>query len=154
MRTWQKFRERLINLYPPFLGAGIRARRVDERTYEVRLKMNSFNRNLVGTHFGGSLYAMCDPWFMLILMRLLGNGYIVWDKQANIQFLPPGRGTVTAQFHIPPERVDVIRAEANHNEKVEPTFSTEVLDSEGQVVARVEKLLYVRKKTAEGAAPK
>ena len=86
MRTWQKFRERLINLYPPFLGAGIRARRVDERTYEVRLKMNSFNRNLVGTHFGGSLYSMCDPWFMLILMRLLGNGYIVLDKQANIQF--------------------------------------------------------------------
>jgi len=143
---WQRFRERLINFYPPLFGAGIRARRIDERTIRVELKLTAFNVNLVGVHFGGSLYAMCDPWFMLILMRLLGNGYIVWDKAATIQFLRPGRGTVTAAFHVPQERADEIRAAADRDGKVEPTFTVDVVDEQNQVIARVEKLLYVRKK--------
>lgn len=143
---WQRFLEEHINFYPPLFGAGIHSRRIDERTTRVELKLTRLNRNIVGVHFGGSLYAMCDPWFMLILIRLLGNGYIVWDKAASIQFLKPGRGTVTATFHIPPERVDEIRAAADRGEKVEPTFTVDVVDDQNQVIAHVEKLLYVRKK--------
>ena len=146
---WQRLRERFINLYPPFLGAGIRAHRIDERTVRVELKMSALNRNIVGTHFGGSLYAMCDPWFMLILMRLLGRDYIVWDKAASIRFLRPGRGTVTATFHIPQERVEEIRLAADNGEKIEPIFSVDVLDEQGETVAHVEKLLYVRKKSGQ-----
>ncbi|MCL4531060.1 MAG: DUF4442 domain-containing protein [Chloroflexi bacterium] len=142
----QQLLERFINFYPPLFGAGIRARRIDERTIRVELRLTALNRNIVGVHFGGSLYAMCDPWFMLILMRLLGNGYIVWDKAASIQFLKPGRGTVTATFHIPPERVDEIRTAADRGEKVEPTFTVDAMDEQNQVIAHVEKLLYVRKK--------
>ncbi len=146
---WQRFLEEHINFYPPFVGAGIRSYRIDERTTRVEMKLTKFNRNIVGTHFGGSLYAMCDPWFMLILMRLLGSGYIVWDKAASIQFLKPGRGTVTATFHIPPERLDEIRAAADRGEKVEPTFTVDVVDDQNQVIAHVEKLLYVRKKNGK-----
>jgi len=145
---WQRFRERLINLYPPFLGAGIRSWRIDEYTTQVEMKLTVLNRNILGTHFGGSLYAMCDPWFVLILMRALGPDYIVWDKAANIQFIQPGRGKVVATFHIPVERVDEIRQEADNNRKTEPTLTVDVLDEQGQVVARVEKLLYVRKRKA------
>jgi acyl-coenzyme A thioesterase PaaI-like protein len=153
---WQRFRERMINFYPPLLGAGIRAHYVDERTVRVELKMSPLNRNIVGTHFGGSLYAMCDPWFMLILMRLLGTDYIVWDKAASIRFLRPGRGTVTATFHIPGERVDEIRQAADNGQKIEPTFTVDVLDAQGETVAHVEKLLYVRKKDGRqpGFAPR
>ncbi|MEW6405750.1 MAG: YiiD C-terminal domain-containing protein [Chloroflexota bacterium] len=146
--TWQRFRERLINFYPPFLGAGIQARNVNESTVCVEMKLKWFNVNLVGVHFGGSLYAMCDPWFMLILMRKLGSDYIVWDKAASIQFLRPGRGRVKATFHIPQERVDEIRREADAKSKLEPTFTVDVTDDDGQVIARVEKLLYVRRKKA------
>ncbi len=149
---WQRFRERLINFYPPLLGAGIRSRALDAHTVRVEMKLTALNRNIVGTHFGGSLYAMCDPWFMLILMRALGDGYIVWDKAARIEFLRPGRGRVTATFHIPPERVDELRLAADRGEKVEPTFTVEVMDEQGQAVARVEKLLYVRKKNAQPPA--
>jgi acyl-coenzyme A thioesterase PaaI-like protein len=143
---WLRLREKLINIYPPLLGAGIRARQIDERTTSVEMKLTALNRNLVGVHFGGSLYAMCDPWYMLILIRLLGNDYIVWDKAASIKFVSPGRGKVVATFHIPPERVDQIRADADRDGKTEPTFSADVLDEKGQVVAHVEKLLYVRRK--------
>jgi acyl-coenzyme A thioesterase PaaI-like protein len=130
------------------LGAGIRARNLDERTIQVELKLTILNRNIVGVHFGGSLYAMCDPWFMLILMRALGSEYIVWDKAASIKFLRPGRGKVTATFHIPAQRVDEIRQAADDGDKVEPVFSVDVLDEQGQRVAQVEKLLYVRRKNS------
>jgi hypothetical protein len=83
---------------------------------------------------------------MLILMRALGRDYIVWDKTAGIRFVSPGRGTVRAHFHIPQSRVDEIRTAADQNGKVEPTFTVDVLDTEGNVVAQVEKLLYVRRK--------
>jgi acyl-coenzyme A thioesterase PaaI-like protein len=119
---------------------------VDDLTIQVEMKLTALNRNIVGVHFGGSLYAMCDPWFMLILMRALGRDYIVWDKAASIRFVSPGRGTVKAHFHIPQQRVDEIRAAADRGEKLEPTFSVDVLDEQGQVVAQVEKLLYVRRK--------
>ena len=144
--TWQRLRERFINLYPPFLGAGIRAHQMDEHTVRVEMKLTFLNQNAVGTHFGGSLYSMCDPWFMLILMRLLGRDYIVWDKSARIVFLQPGRGTVTATFYISPERVDEIKKQADAGEKIEPVFTVDVLDEQGEAIARVEKLLYVRKK--------
>ena len=140
-----------INFYPPFLGAGIRViyRAPDYRTMRVQLKLTRLNLNAVGTHFGGSLYAMCDPWFMLMLMHHLGDDYVVWDKAANIQFLRPGRGTVTATFEMPRERVDEIRQRADRSEKIEPTFAVDVVGQDGEVVARVEKLLYVRKKNRD-----
>ena len=143
---WMRLRERLINFYPPLLGAGIRAHTLDERTIRVEMKLTPFNKNIVGVHFGGSLYAMCDPWFMLILMRVLGKDYIVWDKAASIKFIKPGRSAVSATFHIPQERVDEIILATANGEKFEPTFTVDVLDEESQLVARVEKLIYVKRK--------
>ena len=148
-RTRQKTRSRLLlrlmSTYPPYLGAGIRVRvSPDLRTFEVRMKLRWWTRNYVGTQFGGSLYSMCDPFFMLILVRALGRGYVVWDKAATIRFLRPGRGTVHATFHIPLVEIEEIRAAADAGRKIEPTFKVEVLDAAGEVVAEVEKLLYVR----------
>jgi hypothetical protein len=138
---------RLLNFYPPYLGAGIRVRAsADFRTFEVRMRLRWWNRNYVHTHFGGSLYSMCDPFFMLILMDHLGRGYVVWDKAATVRFRRPGKGMVRATFHIPAERVEEIRAEADRDGKVEPVFRVDVVNEKGDVVAEVEKLLYVRRK--------
>lgn len=143
---------RLMSFYPPYLGAGVRVRvSPDLRTFQVRMKLTFWNRNYVGTHFGGSLYTMCDPFFMLILVEALGRQYIVWDKAAAIRFRRPGKGTVHATFHIPQERVDEIRAAADRDGKTEPVFQIQVLDEQGEVVAEVEKRLYVRRKDAEPA---
>ena len=136
---------RLLSLYPPYLGAGVRVKASpDLRTFEVRMKLRWWNRNYVGTQFGGSLYSMCDPFFMLALADALGRGYIVWDKAATIRFRRPGRGAVRATFHLSQEKIDEIRAAADTQGKVEPTFTVNVLSEEGEVVAEVEKLLYVR----------
>ncbi len=148
-RTWLL---RLLSLYPPYLGAGIRVKSSsDLRTFEVRMKLRFWNRNYLGTQFGGSLYSMCDPFFVLILSAALGRDYVVWDKAAAIRFLRPGLGTVKATFHIPQERIDEIRAAADAGSKVEPTFQAAVVDGEGKVVAEVEKLLYVRRREVVNA---
>ncbi|MEW5720039.1 MAG: DUF4442 domain-containing protein [Chloroflexota bacterium] len=140
-----------INWYPPFLGMNIRVAHTapDFSTIRVQSKLSRRNLNAVGTHFGGTLYVMCDPWFMLILMHALGDAYIVWDKAAQIQFLRPGRGAVSATFHIPLDRIAEIRAATDRGEKVEPTFTVDVVDEQNETVARVEKLLYVRKKNSK-----
>ena len=142
---------RWLSLYPPFLGAGIRVARRGggESTYEVRMKLTRWNRNYVGTHFGGSLYSMCDPFYMLILMERLGPDYVVWDKAATIRFRRPGRGTVRARFDIPAERVEEIRAAADADGRTEPSFTAEIRDASGQLVAEVEKQLSVRRRNLD-----
>ena len=130
----------------PNLEAGIRVERLEPLAYRVEMKLRWFNRNAVGTHYGGSLYSMCDPYFMLILLEKLGRNYIVWDKTATIHFRQPGRGKMIAEFSISDERVDEIRAQADRGEKVEPRLEARVLNEDGEVVAIVEKLLYVRRR--------
>ncbi len=147
--AWRRLRfQVMVNLYPPFLGAGVRVNHVavDFRTVDVRMRLHRWNSNYVGTHFGGSLFAMADPFFMLI--ELLGPGYVVWDKSGTIRFRRPGRGTVRARFEIPPERVEEIRAAADADGRTEATFTVPILDEEDAVVAEVEKLLSIRKKKA------
>ncbi|HVT45391.1 MAG TPA: DUF4442 domain-containing protein [Thermoanaerobaculia bacterium] len=150
-RLWYALKKRLIfrliNFWPPYLGSGIRVTRLDPEggVAEVRMKLRWWNRNYVGTHYGGSLYSMCDPFFMLILIEKLGRRFIVWDKRASIRFRRPGRSTVFARFEVTSEEVEAIRAEAIRDGKAERTFVVQVIDDEGQTVAEVEKLIHVKK---------
>jgi acyl-coenzyme A thioesterase PaaI-like protein len=140
----------MLSFWPPFAGAGIRVRRLagEPPGYEVRLPLRRWNANYFGTHFGGSLYAMCDPFFVLVLAEALGRDYVVWDKAATIRFRRPGKGTVRARFVIPPERLAELREGVYREGKVEPVFTVEVRDEAGQVIAEVEKVLYVRRRDA------
>jgi hypothetical protein len=140
---------RLLRVWPPFLGAGIHVTHVadDFRSIDVELRLRFWNRNYVGTHFGGSLYSMCDPFFMVMLIENLGPDYIVWDKSPTIRFKRPGKGTVKASFRLTQEKIEEVRSQADTLGKVEPQFQVVVTDAEGNVVAEVDKLLYVRKKS-------
>ncbi len=139
---------KLISLYPPYLGSGISVKFVDAdfTKITVELKMRWWNRNAVGTHFGGSLYSMCDPFYMFILMEHLGNDYIVWDKAASIRFKKPGLKTVSATFEIPKEQIAEIKSFVDLNGKGDFSFTTTVNGENGEVVAEVEKVVYVRYK--------
>lgn len=145
-----------IRFYPPYLGAGVRIMHMsdDFRQVEVQMRLRFWNRNYVGTHFGGSLYTMCDPFYMLMLIHNLGPDYIVWDKAATIRFKRPGKGTVKARFELSEQKIEEIRKSADTLGKIEPLFQVNVMDVEGNVVAEVEKLLYVRRKDATRPAAK
>ena len=146
-----------MNLWPPFLFAGIRVLAIagDFRSARVRLRQHWYNRNFVGTHFGGSLFAMTDPFPMILTMQRLGPGYIVWDKAAEIEFVKPGRGTVTAEFAVDDALLALVRARTDGGDKYLHWFETPVTDASGDVVARVRKQVYVRRKppAAEARAP-
>jgi acyl-coenzyme A thioesterase PaaI-like protein len=139
---------RILNLWPPFLFAGLRVMDIGEdwRSARVRLRMHAWNRNYVGSHFGGSLFAMCDPFWMLLAMHALGPDYIVWDQAGEIEFVKPGKGTVQAEFRMEERALDEIRAATAGGEKALRWFGNTVTDAEGEVVARVRKQLYVRRK--------
>ena len=143
---------RLLNWWPPFRAAGIRVREIapDFRSATVELRMRLLNRNYVGTHFGGSLFAMTDPFFMIMMMQNLGPDYVVWDKAGTVRFLKPARGTVTARFHLPEEHVAEARSRTAAGEKHEPRFRVDIVDEAGVVVADVEKTLYIRRKNNDG----
>ena len=135
--------------WPPFLGAGIRVKSFsdDFRDAVVEMKLGRLNRNAVGTHFGGSLYAMADPFLAIMLMHNLGDRYLVWDKAGSIDYVAPGRGIVHARFTLTEERIAGIRAQAAGGEKVLPEFQVEVRHkSDDTLVALVRKTLYVRLK--------
>lgn len=148
MRKIDSKRLRGINLWPPLLGAGIRVTRMDPdmRAVDVEMKLRFWNANYVGTHYGGSLYSMADPFYMLMLIANLGPEYIVWDKAATIRFKKPGKGKVKAEFRLSQEQIEEVREKLKGQEKYEPTFLVEIKDTSGTVIAEVEKLLYVRKK--------
>jgi len=138
----------VMNVWPPYWGTGISIREVDPqwRRMLAQMKLRFYNGNAFGTHFGGSLYAMCDPHHVLLLVPLLGPDYLVWDKAASIEFVKPGRGTVTAEFTWSEEELAQIRERTADGAKFEPQRTVQVLDAAGEVVARVHKTLYVRRK--------
>ena len=137
-----------LNLYAPFLGAGIRVKRLAPgwKEVDVEMKLRWWNANYVGTHYGGSLYSMTDPFFMVMLIENLGPDYIVWDKSAAIRFKRPGRGTVSASFRLSDQQIDEIKQALNAEKKIERVFTVEVKDESGTVIAEVEKLLHIRRK--------
>ncbi|MCC5813925.1 MAG: DUF4442 domain-containing protein [Leptospira sp.] len=137
----------LLNLYPPYLAAGIQVESIDEAFQNITVKMNLnfMNENYVGVHFGGSLYAMCDPFYMFILMKNLGKSYMVWDKAATIDFLMPGKGTVRANFQIPEQEINNIKIIVKEKKKTNRVYECDVVDEKGEKVAKITKTLYIRK---------
>jgi hypothetical protein len=137
---------RWINFWPPFLGMGIRIQHIapDMKAVDVEMKLRFWNANYVGTQFGGSLFAMTDPFYMLMLMANLGGDYIVWDKAATIRYRKPGKGTVRAEFRLLDTQIEDVREKLKTLPKYEPVFTVQVKDGAGVVIAEVEKVIHVR----------
>jgi len=137
-----------VNLWPPFLGMGICVKHIssDMKSIDVEMKLRWWNANYVGTQFGGSLFAMTDAFYMLMLMANLGRDYVVWDKAASIRYRKPGKGAVRAEFRLSDAQLDDIREKLKTLPKYEPAFKVEVKDEQGIVIAEVDKLLHVRRK--------
>lgn len=137
-----------FNLYPAYRGTGARVTYIAADFHEIRVKLplSLRTRNYVGTIFGGSMYASADPMYMILLIRLLGPEYIVWDKAATIRFRKPGRTTLYATFRIEDEELDAIRAATESGSPIDRVYHAQLVDAEGVVHAEIEKVLYVRRK--------
>lgn len=136
-----------MNLWPPFVGAGIRVRRIaaDFRRIDVEMPLRLYNRNYYGSQFGGSLYAMADPFFALMVLHNLPEEFVVWDKAAAIEFVAPGRSRMQATFVVTQQDLDHITRMTANGDKHLHLFRTDIVDREGLIVAKVEKIVYVRR---------
>lgn len=137
-----------FNIYPPYLGAGIKVEEIskDRRYLRVKLKLRFYNRNYVGTQFGGSIYSMTDPHFMYLLLNNLGSEYVVWDKGAVIDFVKPGKTHVIAEFRIDDQILNTVKENTKDGQKYIFDLPAAVVDLNGELIAKVTKTLYVRKK--------
>ena len=137
-----------MNLWSPFRATGIRVKRIapDYREIEVELSLKWHNRNYFGTHFGGSLYAMTDPFYTLMLTHVLGADYFVSHKGGAIDYLIATKEPVHARFALDDATIADIKAHTAGGEKYLPQMAVEVKNAAGEVVARVLHTLYVRKK--------
>ncbi len=140
-----------FNLFPAFRGTGARITYIssDFREARVRLPLNWRTRNYVGTIFGGSLYGAVDPMYMILLIKILGPDYVVWDKAATIRFRKPGRGTLYARFLIEEEEIRTIRSLLGTASSIDRIYRVDLADAAGIVHAEVEKTIYIRKRIGD-----
>lgn len=138
-----------FNLFPAYRATGARIVYIDRDFREVRVKLplSWRTRNYVGTIFGGSMYGAVDPVYMIMLIKRLGPGYVVWDKSASIRFRRPGRDTLHATFLLEDTELEAIRSALETDESVERAYTVELVDGEGTVHAVVEKVIYIRRRT-------
>ena len=148
---WLRF---LFNVFPAYRGTGARVTYIADDFSEVRvqLPLSWRTRNYVGTIFGGSIYGAVDPMYMIMLMKLLGTDYIVWDKAASIRFRKPGRTTLFATFTIDAAELDAVRAAAAPGAPVDRTYAVNLVDGDGVVHAEIEKVIYIRLKASPSAS--
>lgn len=141
-----------FNLFPCYRRTGARITHIaaDWTEVRIRLPLTWQTRNYVGTLFGGSMYAAVDPIYMVMLLKVLGPGYEVWDKAAQIQFLRPGRFTLHARFALEEGEVQVIRDLVAREGKADRVYRVQLTDARGEVCAAVEKTLHVRGKGLAG----
>lgn len=138
----------MLNHFSPYKGAGIEIEKIDLKNFHVRVKMplTVKNQNVVGVHFGGSLYSMVDPFYMLLLMHHLGPKYIVWDKSATINFLSPGRSTVYADIRLDSTEITHVKELAQNFAPVHRNYTLNIFDDSGLRIAEVQKTVYIRRK--------
>lgn len=136
------------NFFPAFRGSGGRITYVESDWSRVKIKLplSWRTRNLVGTIYGGSIYGAVDPVYMVMLIKLLGRDYIVWDKAAHIQFLKPGKSTLYAEFEISPEVLEEIRTATREAGRIEREFVVHLKDEKGIIRATCTKWLSIRKR--------
>ena len=142
---------KLLSYWPPYLMAGVKIDYVqdDFKKIVVKMRQRFWNTNYVGSHFGGSLYSMTDPFFMFMLLENLKEEHIVWDQSAEVEFLKPAKGVVTAVFEITDKDINDIKEKALSEFSFSRTFFVNIVDLKGVVVARVSKGLYIRRKDAK-----
>ncbi|MFQ5777554.1 MAG: DUF4442 domain-containing protein [Terriglobia bacterium] len=142
-----------FNFFPAYRGTGARVTYIadDLREVRIRLPLRWRTRNYVGTMFGGSLYGAVDPFYMVMLIKLLGPDYVVWDKAATIRFKKPGRTTLYARFVLAEEELRAIKAALEQAPSVDRTYYVDLTDAEGVVHASVEKIIYIARRDSQEA---
>ncbi len=143
-----KFMRWKLNLIPALIASGGRLTDLapDFSVVELKLKKCLRTRNYVGTIYGGSMYAAVDGIYMVMLIKRLGKGYIVWDMAGHIRYLKPGRSDLFARFEIDDAEIALIKNELTQRQKLVREYEVTLVDRSGTPCAQVTKTIHIRKK--------
>ena len=144
------------NFWPPFLFSGIKIQKIspDFHHVSVKLKLRKWNANYIGIQYGGSIYSMADPFYMIMLIKTLGPQYKVMDKSAMIYYFKPGKTDLTAEFHLNDQELESIKKALETKSKIEWTREIEIKDTANIVIAKVVKVIHIQKKIKPGIQDK
>ena len=134
-------------MFPAYRGTGGRVTYIADDFHEIKVKipLSWRSRNYVGTIYGGSMYGAIDPIYMLMLIKILGPEYVVWDKAVSIRFKKPGKETLYVDFRLSSDEIAEIKRLAKTERSVDRIYNVELKDKSGVVYAEIEKTLYIAK---------
>jgi hypothetical protein len=113
---------------------------------KIRLKLNWKNRNYAGSMFGGSMLSATDPIYMIQLIQILGNDYVVWDKAVTAKYKRPGKGTIYGEFAFTPEEIEDIKLQVKTKQQVDLEKTMQLVNAKAEIIAEFSKTIYVAEK--------
>ena len=138
----------LFNYFPAFwsTGAKVTYLAADYKEVHLKLPLNWRTRNYVGTIFGGSIFSSTDVLYFLLVLKNIGEDYVVWDKASSIRFKKPGKGTLYTKAFISDEEIEIIKTELLNTDKIDRVYYLDLIDEEGDICASIEKTIHIRNK--------
>lgn len=137
-----------FNWSPMFRRSTGKVIEVSEDLHYVKIKIpiSWKNRNFVGSIFGGSMLSATDPIYMIQLIRILGDDYVVWDKSATINYKRPGKETIYCEFIFSSEDITNIKKDVAAKGEIDIVKTPNIVDKNGVVIAELSKTIYVAEK--------
>ncbi len=114
---------------------------------KVKIPISIKNRNYVGSIFGGSLFSATDPIYMIQLMNILKEDYIVWDKDASIKYKRPAKENVYAEFSFSQDEINEIKSQVANNGEFNLVKTLNLVNKQNVVFAEISKTIYIANKT-------
>jgi len=137
-----------FNLSPMYRRTTARVVEISDDLKEVTIKvpLSYKNKNYVGAIFGGSMFAATDPIYMIQLMQILGEDYVVWDKSATINYKRPAKQNIYCDFKFTDQEIETIKKRVQNEHEITIEKVTFLKNTENTVFAEVIKILYIADK--------
>lgn len=112
----------------------------------ISLNLNWKNRNYSGSIFGGSMLAATDPIYMIQLIQILGDDYVVWDKAVEARYRKPAKSRIYGEFVFSPEEIETIKEDVALKKEIDFTKTMHLVDAKQNKIATFNKTLYIAEK--------
>ena len=113
---------------------------------KIKIPLSIKNKNYVGSIFGGSLFSATDPIYMVQLINILKEDYIVWDKDASIKYKQPAKETVYAEFKFTEDEINDIKTKVAEKGELNLEKLLNIVNKDNAVIAEVKKTIYIADK--------
>jgi acyl-coenzyme A thioesterase PaaI-like protein len=118
----------------------------DLLTVKIKIPISYKNKNYVGSIFGGSLFSATDPIYMIQLLNILGDNYVVWDKSAEIKYRRPAKKDAFASFIFSWDEIERIKQEVTQKGELDWIKNLQITDDNQTVFCELEKTMYIATK--------